>query len=72
MMIIALGTVSGLLRERFWDYYGNGFKIITGTVSDYYGTVSDYYGMVSDYYENAFRTVWRRMGTICSDHARWA
>ena len=35
MMIIALGTVimvSGLLQERFWDYYENSFGIITGTV----------------------------------------
>ena len=34
MMIIVLGTVMvlGLLQERFWDYYKNGFRIITGTV----------------------------------------
>ena len=32
MMIIALGTVSGLLQERFWDYHENGFRIITGMV----------------------------------------
>ena len=32
MMIIALGTVSGLLQKRFWDYHENGFKIITRTV----------------------------------------
>ena len=39
MMIIALGTVSrllqngfGIITKRFWDYYENGFRIITETV----------------------------------------
>ena len=61
--------VSGLLQERFWDYYENGFRlirerfqIITGTVSDYYGNgfrlLRELFliitGTVSDYYGNGF------------------
>ena len=76
MMIIALGTVimvSGLLQERFCDYYENGFMINTGTVfsllrerfSAYYWNGSrllrerfqNITRTVSEYYENAFRTV---------------
>ena len=56
MMIIALATVSGLLREQFQDYYGNGFRIITGTVL---GLLQEPFqiitGTVSDYYGNGFR-----------------
>ena len=32
MTIIALGAVSGLLQERFLDYYENCFMIIMGMV----------------------------------------
>ena len=61
MMISALGTVimvSGLLRERFQDYYGNGFRIITGTVS---GLLREHF---QDYYENGFRLLLERFQII--------
>ena len=62
MMIIALGTVSGLLQERFWDYYENGFGIITGTVL---GLLLEQFW---DYYWNGFRLLRERfqiiMGTL--------
>ena len=72
MMIIALRTVSGLLQERFLDYYKNGFGIIMRTVLgllrkrfwDYYRTVSDYYTTVSDYYGNGFRLLRERFQII--------
>ena len=53
-MIIALGTVimvSGLLQERFQDYYKNGFRIITRKVS---GLLQERF---QDYYENGFRII---------------
>ena len=72
MLIIALGTVlmvSGLLQERFWDYYENAFRIImemvlrllrerfqiiTGTVSDYYGNG---FRLLRERFQNITRTV---------------
>ena len=68
MMIIALGTVImvlGLLQERFWDYYENGFKIITGTVlrllRERFQIIT---GTVSDYYGNGFRLLQERFQII--------
>ena len=60
MMIIALGTVI----EWFQNYYKNGFRTITRTVSGLLQErFQDYYKYsfriitrtVSDYYENGFR-----------------
>ena len=41
----------GLLRERFWDYYKNGFGIITRTVL---GLLQERFW---DYYENGFKII---------------
>ena len=68
MMIIALGTVimvSGLLQDRFWDYYENGFMIITGAalrlLRERFQIIT---GMVSDYYGNGFRLLRERFQII--------
>ena len=68
MMIIALGTVSGLLQERFWDYYENGFGIITRTVSDDYGNG---FNIITGTLLEQFEDVWERFVVTMQDGHRY-